>query len=108
VLKYAGYYWLGIVTAIVCACVSAGAVDSPVLEHQQQIARLEATIGDLQGRIDKYDSVTQRSTEQLTAIRERTADNIGTVDELIQLFGEYQREVERMLQDYRQLQDASQ
>jgi phage host-nuclease inhibitor protein Gam len=87
-----------------CATVEPG---SAILDHQREVTRLEGRIADLQGRIDKYTGIVSASEQRLANLADRAGGAIGTVDELIQLFGEYQREVERLLQDYHGIQNEA-
>jgi hypothetical protein len=98
-----------ILVAIMCTngCTSSPGADSLVLSHQRETAQLEARIADYQRRLEQYDSVVTASTEQLETIRARTAGSLGTVDELIQLFGEYQREVERLISAYNAIKNTT-
>ncbi len=87
--------FIGIVFAIVCTgCVSRPRVDATVLEYQRQIDSLE-------GRIRSYEQSTEYAIRELETITGRAESVEGTIDELISLFDEYQRTVERILRNYR-------
>ena len=77
-----------------CACVSSGRVDGDILEHQAEIDRLES---ELRSRDRAVDNAVRR----LESITERSTGMEGTVDDIIELFDEYQRTVEQLLRDYR-------
>lgn len=79
---------------LLASCVCTRRVDSTVLEYQRQITQLEA-------RISLYESTIGRTVEELESIRGRAENIDGTVDELICLFDDYQRTVERLLFYYR-------
>lgn len=101
----------GIIATIALFCVGCTSTDygveQPVLDHQRKITELEATIRDLQGRINRYEIVLADSITGLESVTARTAGSINTVDEITELFGEYQREVARLLSNYRALQNTT-
>lgn len=80
-----------------CASTANTSVDATVLEYQREIARLENTVTSYQREIGY-------AVEELGNIRDRTAGMEGTIDEVIDLFEDYQQRVERVLQRYRELQ----
>ena len=80
-----------------CASTANTSVDATVLEYQGEIARLENTVASYQREIGY-------AVEELGNIRDRTAGMEGTIDEVIDLFEDYQQRVERVLQRYRELQ----
>jgi chromosome segregation ATPase len=82
---------------IIGNCTSTGrAVDRPILDHQRQIVELEDRNQELERRIASYDDAIGRSIGELTALRERSLGMEGTVDEIIDLFIEYQRRVDEL------------
>ena len=86
---------ISIMLAIMCTgCVSQPRFDATVLEYQRQIDSLES-------RISSYEQSTDYAIRELEAITSRAESVEGTVDELISLFDEYQRTVERILCNYR-------
>jgi len=68
-------------------------VTEDILEYQQQIDRLEEELRNRDRTIDN-------AIRELAAIAERSAAMEGTVDDVIELFNEYQRAVERLLRYY--------
>jgi chromosome segregation ATPase len=77
-----------------CACTSTRQVDRDVLEHQKQIDRLENELSNRDRAIDN-------AIRELESITARSSTMEGTIDDIIRLFDEYQRAVERMLYEYR-------
>lgn len=91
--------FLGIVLAIcLCACSSTRYTDGDIISHQAEIDRLESELRNRDRAIDN-------AVRELEGITARSAGMEGTVDELIELFDEYQRAVERLLHDYRATED---
>lgn len=84
----------------VTACASAANVDRTVLEHQQQIDRLEE---ELRNR----DRAVESAVKDIRELSSRSSSMEGTIDTIIQLFGEYQRRVDRMLSDYYCIQNKT-
>ena len=95
-----------IAICVVCAAFTGcattartnNAANGDVLSYQREIARLESSI-------ERYNDEIGNSIEELGRIRERASGVEGTIDEVIYLFEEYQRGVERLLQRYRRLQE---
>lgn len=81
-----------------CASTGKGA-DRAVISHQQQIDRLEEELRNRDRTIDN-------AFRELGAVTSRSTMVEGTVDELIELFEEYQRRVEQLLRDYNQVRAA--
>lgn len=85
---------VGIFAVVLAGCTSTRPTDNAVLEHQRQIDALES-------RIRSYEAATEYTIRELETLAGR-AEKVGTtVDELIELFDEYQRTVERILRNYR-------
>lgn len=63
------------------------------LQHQNEIDRLEE---ELRNR----DRTIENAIRELGAITSRSSSLEGSIDDIICLFEEYQRRVERLLQDY--------
>jgi chromosome condensin MukBEF ATPase and DNA-binding subunit MukB len=82
-------------------------VVEPILEHQREIAQLEERNNDLERRLDKYDDVVTASVDRLEAIGTRVQGMGSTIDEVIGLFGEYQRAVEQLIQNYRSIREEN-
>jgi chromosome segregation ATPase len=97
-----------IVTVLVCllfgACRTPGpGIDRTILDHQRQVTELEARNQALERRIAQYDSAIGSAITSLEDIRARSVGMEGTVDELIELFGQYQRGVEQLTRAYNEL-----
>ena len=75
-------------------CQSQGLVnDGTILKYQQQVDRLEE---ELRNR----DRAVENAIRELGAITSRSEGMEGTVDELIELFTEYQQRVDKLLYEY--------
>lgn len=91
-----------VVSVVLCVCFTCTGCsstkfnDNNVLEHQRELDEYKATVDGYIGRIDK-------SVGRIESIRTRAESLGGTIDETIELFDEYQRAVEQMLQDYNDL-----
>ena len=81
---------------VICTngCASTGRVDPTILEYQRQV-------DDLENRIRSYEAATEYTIRELETVSGRAGKMGGTIDELIELFDEYQRTVERILYNYR-------
>ena len=95
--------------AVVClfsGCKSARiSTDENILYYQRKIDELEATVRLYEQRITVADEQIRNDIESLKYLGER-AQTIGdTIDELIELFAEYQRGVEQLLRDYNTLRN---
>ena len=77
-------------------CSTKNGANGDVLSYQQQIDRLEE---ELRNR----DRTVETAVRELEVITSRSNSMEGTVDELIQFFGEYQRRVEQLLYDYNKI-----
>lgn len=77
-----------------CSCNTTRGTDRAILEYQRQVNRLEE---ELRAR----DRAIEAGVRRLEAITERSESMGGDIDEIIRELDEYQRAVERMLQDYR-------
>lgn len=79
--------------------------DENILYYQRKIDELEATVRLYEQRITIADEQIRNDLESLKYLGER-AQTIGdTIDELIELFAEYQRGVEQLLRDYNTLRN---
>jgi chromosome segregation ATPase len=90
------------IIAVAMACTSTGA-GSAVLEHQRQVDELEARNQDLERRLAQYNDVVGRGVAELEAVRTRSIGLEGEVDEIIDLFEQYQRGVEQLTRAYNEL-----
>ena len=77
-------------------CSTRNGTNGNDYSYQQQIDRLEE---ELRNR----DRTVETAVRELGVITSRSNSMEGTVDELIQLFGEYQRRVEQLLHDYNKI-----
>lgn len=82
-----------LVCLLFCTC-SSTRTDRFVLEHQEQIDRLESELRSRDRAIDN-------AVRELESITARSTTMEGTIDDVIELFDEYQRTIERLLHDYR-------
>lgn len=95
------------VVCVICACISGGCQtvrarnDKSVIEHQRQIDRLEE---ELRNR----DRTVDNALRELNSISARSTAMEGTVDEVIELFGEYQRRVDQLIRDYYTIRASTQ
>ena len=79
--------------------------DENILYYQRKIDELEATVRLYEQRITVADEQIRNDIESLKYLGER-AQTIGdTIDELIELFAEYQCGVEQLLRDYNTLRN---
>lgn len=94
------FVFLLVSTCIYTGCASLprqGAGSQPnILAHQEQITRLE-------DRVRLYEAATDRTISQLEDIRLRAAKTETTIDDVINLFNEYQRVVEQFIFNYKQV-----
>ena len=91
---------------IFTGCKSARiSADDNILYYQRKISELEATVRLYEQRITIADEQIRNDLESLKYLGER-AETVGnTIDELIELFAEYQRGVEQLLRDYNSLRN---
>lgn len=81
-----------------CLTTRAG-TDNAVLEHQRQLAEYQSSVNALVRRTDA-------SAERIESIRGRADSLTTSIDGVIELFDEYQRAVEQLLQNYYDLRAA--
>lgn len=84
-----------------CSCCSNRRIDTDIIEYQNEIAELKARNRDLERRIESIDRTVERCIDRTDSIRARVEREGDNIDELINLFDEYQRTVEQLLSDYR-------
>lgn len=96
---------------LLVACFFSGckstrvSTDENILYYQRKVDELEATVRLYEQRITIADEQVRNDIESLKYLGER-AQTIGdTIDELIELFAEYQRGVEQLLRDYNTLRN---
>lgn len=81
------------------SCSTTRTTDRAVLEHQRQLAEYQAAVNYYFGRIDSC-------AERIGSIGKRAENLTGEIERVIELFDEYQRAVEQLLQDYNSLRAA--
>ena len=79
--------------------------DENILYYQRKIDELEATVRLYEQRITVADEQVRNDIESLKYLGERAKTVGDTIDELIELFAEYQRGVEQLLRDYNTLRN---
>ena len=83
-----------ILCCLLGGCSTQGHVDATtVLEYQRQIDRLEE-------RIHNSDRTIENAARDIKSITTRSETMGGTIDELIDLFTEYDGRVQQMLREY--------
>ena len=91
---------------IFSGCKSARiSTDENILYYQRKIDELEATVRLYEQRITVADEQVRNDIESLKYLGERAKTVGDTIDELIELFAEYQRGVEQLLRDYNALRN---
>lgn len=82
-------------------CCTHGSITEPsVIDDTRRIAALEARINDYERRIEEYDRLIGGTVSKLGTIRERADKITDRVDRIIYLFEEYDKEVQRLDNDY--------
>ena len=95
------------VASIFSGCKSTRiSTDENILYYQRKIDELEATVRLYEQRITIADEQVRNDLESLKYLGERAKTNGDTIDELIELFAEYQRGVEQLLRDYNTLRNG--
>jgi len=79
--------------------------DENILYYQRKIDELEATVRLYEQRVTIADEQIRNDLESLKYLGERAKTVGDTIDELIELFAEYQRGVEQLLRDYNTLRN---
>ena len=79
--------------------------DENILYYQRKINELEATVRLYEQRITIADKQVRNDLESLKYLGDRAKTVGDTIDELIELFAEYQRGVEQLLRDYNTLRN---
>ena len=79
--------------------------DENLLYYQRKVDELEATVRLYEQRITIADEQIRNDIESLKYLGERAKTVGDTIDELIELFAEYQRGVEQLLRDYNTLRN---
>lgn len=100
-----------VVLYIAVACIFSGcksariSTDENILYYQRKVSELEATVRLYEQRITIADEQIRNDIESLKNLGERAKTVGATIDELIELFAEYQRGVEQLLRDYNTLRN---
>ena len=93
-----------LVCVMLCGCCTPRSADEQVLEYQRQVDRLEE---ELRAR----DRAIATSIDRLEAITNRSAEmgaKMGTdIDSIIRELDDYQRTIERILSDYKDVSKTS-
>ena len=94
------------VASIFSGCKSTRvSTDENILYYQRKVDELEATVRLYEQRVTIADEQIRNDIESLKYLGER-AETVGnTIDELIELFAEYQCGVEQLLRDYNTLRN---
>lgn len=79
--------------------------DENILYYQRKVDELEATVRLYEQRITIADEQVRNDLESLKYLGDRAKTVGDTIDELIELFAEYQRGVEQLLRDYNTLRN---
>lgn len=79
--------------------------DENILYYQRKVDELEATVRLYEQRITIADEQIRNDLESLKYLGDRAKTVGDTIDELIELFAEYQRGVEQLLRDYNTLRN---
>ena len=79
--------------------------DENILYYQRKVDELEATVRLYEQRITIADEQIRNDLDSLKYLGERAKTVGDTIDELIELFAEYQRGVEQLLRDYNTLRN---
>jgi len=88
-------------------CKTTGTITvSDSLEHQRRIAELETRISDYESRLRQYDSLISGTQSRLEIIRARADSIADRIDRLIFLFEQYEREVQRLIDENSALRGA--
>ena len=94
------------VASIFSGCKSTRvSTDENILYYQRKVDELEATVRLYEQRIKVADEQIRDDLESLKYLGERAKTVGDTIDELIELFAEYQRGVEQLLRDYNTLRN---
>ena len=95
------------VASIFSGCKSTRvSTDENILYYQRKVDELEATVRLYEQRVTIADEQIRNDIESLKYLEERAGTVGNTIDELIELFAEYQRGVEKLLRDYNTLRNG--
>ena len=94
------------VASIFSGCKSTRvSTDENILYYQRKVDELEATVRLYEQRTTIADEQIRNDIESLKYIGDRAKTVGNTIDDLIELFAEYQRGVEQLLRDYNTLRN---
>lgn len=88
-----------------CSTTNRTITDSTVIEYSRQLAVLENGIEEYGESVAAVRASIAAVCEEIGTVREGASSISLTVEDTIILFDEYQRAVERLLQDYGRLRD---
>ena len=88
-----------------CSTTNRTITDNAVIEYSRQLAILENGIEEYGESVAGVRASIAAVCEEIGAVREGATNISLTVEDTIILFDEYQRAVERLLQDYDRLRD---
>lgn len=88
-----------------CSTTNRTITDSTVIEYSRQLAILENGIEEYGESVADVRTSIATVYEEIGRVREGAASISLTVEDTIILFDEYQRAVERLLQDYDRLRN---
>lgn len=88
-----------------CSTANRTITDSTIIEYSRQLAVLENGIEEYGESVAAVRDRLAAVSEGIRAVGDRASSISLTVEETILLFDEYQRAVERLLQDYDRLRD---
>lgn len=88
-----------------CSTTNRTITDNAVIEYSRQLAVLENGIEEYGESVAEVRASIATVCGEIGAVREGAANISLTIEDTIILFDEYQRAVERLLQDYDRLRD---
>lgn len=88
-----------------CSTTNRTITDSAVIEYSRQLAVLENGIEEYGKSVAGVRADIATVCEKIGGVREGATSISLTIEDTIVLFDEYQRAVERLLQDYDRLRD---
>lgn len=91
-------FFLGFFVFLLAGCRSTTVVEPAIIEHQRQLS-------EYQGAVEGFVRRAGECAGEIDRIRGRADGITGEIDGVISLFDEYQRAVERLIQEYNRLRD---
>ena len=86
---------------LLTGCCSTRRVDRQVLEYQRQISEYESQLRDRDRTIEDCDRTIESAVRELEAVTTRSEEMGNDFDDVIRELDEYQRAIERCLQELR-------